>query len=53
MIENDFCSFDEIDCDPICDAVGRVALKSSLNAYSAHAGIATALSVDLFIADKE
>src|SRR5437870_12836366 len=53
MIENDPRSFDEVGCYPICDGVGRFALKSSLNTDRPHAGIATAFSVDLFIADKK
>src|SRR6266705_3395610 len=47
MIENDPRSFNEVGCDPVCDGVGRFALKSSLNTDCSHAGVATAFSVDL------
>jgi hypothetical protein len=52
-IKNDLCRISEVGRNPICDAAGRVALKSSLNADCAHAGVAAAFSVDFFIANKK
>src|SRR6266446_9327312 len=44
---------DEIRGNPIRDRVSRVGLKSGLNTNCPHPSVATALGVDLFIANKK
>src|SRR5207248_4317748 len=52
-IDDYLCGRDEIRGNPIRDRVSRVGLKSGLNPDCAYAGVATALGVDLFIANKK
>jgi hypothetical protein len=52
-IDNDLRAFDEIAHNPIGAAVGRVAIKACLNTDGSNPGIAAAVNIDFFVANKK